>query len=259
MFPFIINYGSFVIPSFFFMVMLGVLAVTFNLYFRAPKLGFSQIAILDIGIIGAIFGILGARLFHIFFEAFWFYQEDWTHIFEFWRGGFVSYGAFIGGAVSVITYLKIRKLPLLKYADFVATAVPFMIIFIRLGCLGAGCCYGKPTDFFLHLIFHNPDSDAGSKFAGMPLHATQLYDLLNGVFIFVVLNWRYARKKFDGEIFLLLFMMYGTIRALIETLRGDADRGVYLDGVLSTAQITGGIIVVLCLITYAILYRRSKK
>ncbi|HLD43823.1 MAG TPA: prolipoprotein diacylglyceryl transferase family protein, partial [bacterium] len=76
MYPIIIHVGSLVVPAFFFMTMLGVLSCTFYLYFRAPRLGFSQVVVLDCGIIGAIFGILGARLFHVFFEYFWYYKED---------------------------------------------------------------------------------------------------------------------------------------------------------------------------------------
>lgn len=259
MLPFIINYGDFVIPTFFFMVMLGILTATFYLYFRAPKMGFSQVIVLDSAIIGAVFGIIGARLFHVFVEAFWFYQEDFWRVFEFWRGGFVSFGAYIGGTLSVILYLKLRKVPLLKYADFIALALPFLVLFIRMGCLGAGCCYGKPTDFFFHLVFHDHRSDAGSKFAGIPLHATQIYDMFNAIFIFVVLHWRYAHKRFDGEIALLFFMMYAFIRGLIEFMRGDLDRGVYFNGAVSTGQITGGVFILICLVLYVILWRRSVK
>lgn len=258
MFPFIINRGEFVIPTFFFMIMLGVLATTFYVYFRAPKLGFSQVVALDMGIVGAVFGVIGGRLFHVFAEAFWFYREDPMRVFEFWRGGFVSFGAFIGGTLAVMAYLKIRKLPLLPYMDLAALGIPIMILFIRIGCLGAGCCYGKSTDFFLHLTFHDPSSDAGSKFPGIPLHATQIYDMLNAVFVFALLNWRYARKKFEGEIVLLLFISYSFIRGLIEFLRGDADRGVYFNGMVSTGQMTGLVLIIICSIIYFILLRKRQ-
>lgn len=259
MFPFIINKGDIVIPTFFFMVMLGVLASTFYLYFRAKKMGFSQVVALDVGIVGAIFGILGSRIFHVFFEAFWFYKEDPMHFFEFWRGGFVSFGAYIGGVAAILLYLKIRRLPVLKYADFIALSVPFLILFIRVGCLGAGCCYGKPTDSFIHLIFTDPQSDAGSKFPGKSLHATQLLDILNAFICFFIVHWRYNRKKFDGEIMLLLYITYSFIRGIIEFFRGDLDRGVYFDGMISTGQITGGIFIIIGVILYIYLLKFGTK
>ncbi|MBF0106368.1 MAG: prolipoprotein diacylglyceryl transferase [Deltaproteobacteria bacterium] len=258
MFPFIINKGVFVIPAFFFMVMLGVLCATFYLYFRAKKMGFSQVVALDVGIVGAIFGILGSRVFHVFFEAFWFYKEDPLRFFEFWRGGFVSFGAYIGGVAAILTYLKLRRLPVFKYADFIALSVPFLILFIRIGCLGAGCCFGKQTDFFIHLVFTDPHSDAGSKFPAAHLHATQIYDMINALVCFTVVHWRYHRKKFDGEIMLLLYITYSFLRGLIECLRGDLDRGVYFDGAVSTGQITGAVLIILCSALYVYLLKKSK-
>ena len=86
----------------------------------------ATLLLLTNGRVAGISGILGARIFHVLFEAFWYYRQDPWHFFEFWRGGFVSYGAFIGGAIAVMAYMKIRKLPLLDYADFVATAIPLI-------------------------------------------------------------------------------------------------------------------------------------
>ena len=241
------------------MVMLGILGITFFLYFRAPKLGFSQVVVLDLGMLGAVFGILGARIFHIVVEAWDYYAEDFMRVFEFWRGGFVSYGAFIGGAAAVLAYLYIRKQPVLKYADFVATGIPILIFFIRLGCLGVGCCYGKQTDIFLHLTFNYPGTPPDeAHLLHMPLHATQIYGMLKAVFLFSFLNWFYPRRRFDGQVMCLLFMIYPVLRALIETLRGDLDRGVYFGGTISTAQITGAVVFTLATCVYVWLGKRSK-
>lgn len=259
MFPFIINQPPFVIPTFFFMVTLGVLAATFYLYFRAPKMGFSQVAVLDLGIIGALFGVLGARIFHVLFEFPQFYIEKPMRFFEFWRGGFVSFGAFILGAVAALVYLRLRKLPIRRYADFIALCLPIMVFFIRMGCLGAGCCYGKPTDWHFHLTFTDSHSDAGSKFPGVPLYPTEILDQINAIIIFITLHLRYAHKKFDGEIALLFFTMYALIRSIIEFFRGDLDRGVYFNGHVSTGQITSAIFILVCAVLYVYLLKRRKK
>lgn len=246
MLPFIINHGDWVLPTFFFMVMVASLTTTFFLYWQAPKKGFSQVVILDIGLFGTIFGVLGARFFHIFAEAPAYYWEDPIRVFYFWQGGFVGYGVFIGIICSTLAYLKIRKLPVLEYADFVALGCPLIIFLVRMGCLGAGCCYGTPTDFFIHLTFNNPSSDAGRDFLGIPLHATQIYDQLNALITFITINLVYKRKQFHGQIMMLFLMMYAFMRFLIEFLRGDEDRGVYFDGMISTSQITGLVIVAVC-------------
>lgn len=258
MLPFLINQGDFVIPTFFFMVMVASLAATFFLYFMAPRKGLSQIVVLDIGIFATIGGVIGARLFHVFVEAFWFYRENPWRIFEFWRGGFVGYGAFFGVLFSTILYLKIRKQPILEYIDFVALACPLIIFFVRIGCLGAGCCFGKPTTLPVYLVFNNPSSDAGSKFAGIHLHATQVYDMINATLIFLVINWRHAHRKFAGECVIIFFGMYAIGRGVIEFFRGDAERGIYFDGAISTSQITGLINLAVCIIAYLYLNHRKQ-
>jgi phosphatidylglycerol:prolipoprotein diacylglycerol transferase len=240
MFPFLINHGSFVIPTFSFMLMMASLAAAFYMYWRAPGKGLSQTVVLDIGIIGTIAAILGARLFHVFVEAPKYYWNDPSQIYQIWKGGFVSYGGITLFVVSVIVYLKIRKLNVLRYFDLIALAFPIINFFVRIGCLGAGCCYGRPTHFFIHLIYNNRASDAGSKFYGVPLHATQVYDIfMNSIVLFTVLNLIDRKKKFDGEVTAWFLILYGFMRGMVEFLRGDADRGIYFGGIISTAQIMG--------------------
>lgn len=254
MFPVLINYPPIIIPTFFFMMMFGGLVSTFYCYYRAPKYGFSQVAVLDIGMVGIGFGVIGGRLFHVFFERWDFYVVDLSRILEIWRGGFVSYGAFIGGSLAVLGYLRFRKLPILKYADFIALGLPLTIFFVRVGCLGAGCCYGKPTDFFIHLIFDHLYTPEGQMdYSGMPIHATQVYAMVYALGLFALNHFTYKRKKFDGQVALIFFMVYAIVRFLLEMLRGDSDRGLYLNGSLSTAQIVGIGVFMVCAFLYLML------
>lgn len=250
MFPILFHSGDIIIPAFFTMIMMGILFCTFYLYFLAPKRGFSQIVILDCGLIGSTMGLIGARLFHVFVEAWPYYYEDLWRILEISKGGMVSYGAFILGALSLILYFKYRKVNVLEYADFIALGVPFLVFFTRLGCLGAGCCYGNPTDFFIHLVFSNPHSAAGHEHLNVPLHATQVYAMLYAALIFGIVNWYYFKKKYHGEVILLFFTLYAIFRSLMEFLRGDEDRGVYFDGAISTAQVVGIFVLLICSALY---------
>jgi phosphatidylglycerol:prolipoprotein diacylglycerol transferase len=257
MFPFLINKGEFVIPTFFFMIMLASLACTFYVYWLAGRRGYSQIAILDIAIFGTIFGFIGARLFHILVEAPSYYAQDLWRVFYVWQGGFVGYGVFIGVTLSALAYLKIRKLPILDYVDLIALGCPLIIFIVRIGCIGAGCCYGKPTDFFFHLTFTDPASDAARQFAGQHLHATQIYDMLNAAFTFTLIHLVDRRKQFKGQVALVFFMSYAFFRFWIEFLRGDADRGLYFNNSISTSQITGIVIIALCSILYLVLSKKK--
>ena len=73
----------------------------------------------------------------------------------------------------------------------------------------------------------------------VPLHPTQLYLSANALLIFLILQWAYRRKTFDGEVFWLYVLLYAITRGILETWRGDLVRGFVIPGVLSTSQFIG--------------------
>lgn len=243
--PILFRIGDVGIPAFFFMIMVGALVGTEIARRAARNEGLSEIVILDMAIIAIIASVIGARLFHVAFEDTaivtgdaHYYLHNPIRILYFWQGGFVSLGAFIGTIISWIAYLYIRKQPLLRYFDVMAFATPVVIFFVRIGCVLAGCCYGKPTDFFIHLVFRHPGSTAYEYFPNTPVHATQCYAMANAVVMFVLLYFVRRHRRFYGQVLSVFLMAYGLLRFFIEEpLRGDVDRGVYLDGLLSTGQI----------------------
>lgn len=236
--PILFHIGNMGVPAFFFMIMLGTLVATFFAAHMAKKENANPVVILDFGIIAVIASVLGARIFHILVENPSYYWEHPIRIFYFWQGGFVSIGAFLGSAISWIVYMKVRKLDVWRYLDLAVTGVPLIKFFVRLGCLLVGCCYGKPTDFFIHLVFTDPSSTAGYYVPGEKLHATQIYSMINALIMWGVILYVYKHKKFHGQVLCAFLMYYGVSRFLIEFLRGDTDRGMWLNGMLSTGQIT---------------------
>lgn len=237
------------------MIMMGAFLATLYNYYNAKQKKLSTAVVLDLAMIAIVISLIGARLFHVFFENPHYYWENWKEIFNFRRGGYVSYGALISIILSWVVYLRWRKIPVYRYLDLMTLSFPIVIFFVRLGCLCAGCCYGKPTDLPFHLIFTNPIGEAGRRFGGIPLHATQMYDMFNALVIFFILNWVDRKKKFDGQIFWLGFMLYGVLRGWMEFFRGDVERGLYWNGRISTAQIVG----ICILILGSFMYRRLKK
>ncbi len=241
--PFIYYSPDFSIPSFAFMLMIASLVATTIAYKMAPRRGLSQVVVLDLAIIGTIMAVVGARLFHVFVEEPAYYWENPTHIYQIWRGGFVSYGVFIGLGVGWITYLKWRRLDTLTYLDHIALfGCPFVDFFTRLGCLMAGCCFGKPSphrhlEYILYQTFNNRSSDAGSLFPGVALWPTQIYSMAIVLLIFGILYYIDKYKKFKGQVMMSFLMLYAFFRFFIEFLRGDEARGVYWSDTISTGQI----------------------
>lgn len=143
--------------------------------------------------------------------------------------GFVVYGGIIGGILLCALYCKMKKLPFWKYFDTVLPAVAIAQGFGRIGCFLAGCCYGRETDSFVGIAFHN------SKFApnDVKLIPTQLFSSA-GCFIMAAVLFAYSRKeRKDARTGALYLIMYSIGRSVIEYFRNDY-RGAI--GILSTSQ-----------------------
>ena len=235
--PYLFHIGDLGVPSFFIMIMIGALGGTFFGAWLARREKAEPVAILDCGIIAIIAAVIGSRIFHIIVEAPGYYWENPIRVFHFWQGGFVSIGAYIFSISACVIYLWKRGFNIWRYFDILAASVPITIFFTRVGCLCVGCCYGKPTNFFLYLTFWNPESTAAQNYLGMHLHATQIYNMINAAVMWGVLLLVYKYRKFYGQVVAAFFIYYGITRFSIEFLRGDVDRGIWFDGLLSTGQI----------------------
>lgn len=248
--PFLFSIGSIQIPSFFFFIMVAALASTFYAVWVGKRNGLNPTVILDMGIIGMLSGVIGSRVFHILVEAPGYYWEKPLRVFEFWRGGFVSWGGFFAIGISLWVYFRRKKIPILPYLDVLAVAGPIIKFCIRVACLLVGCCYGKPTDLPWAITFTNPLSTAYYYYPDTPLHPSQVYSMIHAALLFVLINWVYRRRSFPGQTIAVMVMGWSLPRALIEFFRGDIDRGVYWGGTVSTGQIVGALTFLFGIVLY---------
>lgn len=258
MHPILFKIGTHEVPAFFFMVMIAALTSTYIAVKIGRKEGLSEVVILDMAIIAVIASLIGARIFHVLIEAPDYYWEKPVRVFYFWQGGFVSLGAFTFSIAGWLAYLELRKLETARYLDIGALAAPIIIFFVRIGCLLTGCCYGKPTDFPIHLTYTDPASTAYVYHPNTPLHATQPYFMLNAAIMFPILYLVYKKRCFYGQVGAVFLMYYGVTRFFIEFLRGDEDRGLYFNGAVSTGQIVMIISCVAGIIMYTILKKKKR-
>jgi len=167
-------------------------------------------------------------------------------VFKVWRGGLAYYGGFLFAVAFGFYYVHRHRLPAWRVADLAGYAIPLGLVFGRLGCVLNGCCFGRPTDLPLGLTFPGHGGawraqvDAGiiAKNAphALPVHPTQLYESFACLLIFLFLYFFVRnRKRFDGQVFALLLVLYAVARSIIEIVRAD-ERGVFF-GFLSTSQI----------------------
>ena len=73
---------------------------------------------------------------------------------------------------------------------------------------------------------------------GVPLVPTQLLQMANDLLLALLLTVLWRRKtKPDGTVLALYVLLYSATRGLIEFWRGDAERGVWFGGRVSTSQL----------------------
>ena len=256
--PILFQIGSLDVPAFFFMIMIASLAACFSAMKFAKEEGLSEVAILDMAIIAVIGSIIGARVFHVLVEAPAYYWADPIRVFYFWQGGFVSLGAFIFSITGWTLYLRWKKYVVTRYLDIGALVAPIIIFFVRAGCLFTGCCYGKPTDLPIGIVFNNPASTAFYYYPGTSLFPTQIINMINAIVMFGFLFFVYKKRKFFGQVGAVFLIYYGISRFCIEFLRGDVDRGVYFGDMVSTGQLVMIITLLAGLIMYKVLSSRRK-
>ena len=105
----------------------------------------------------------------------------------------------------------------------------------RVGCFLAGCCFGHPTTLPWGVAFTDPHSLVAREYLGVPLHPTQLYEVVANLILFFILQHMYKKPHKNGAIVAAYVIGYGVIRFGIEFFRGDF-RGEYI-GMFSPSQL----------------------
>ncbi len=165
----------------------------------------------------------------ILFDALFHFAESG----EFVIGGATFYGGLLVALAMYPPLLAFKRNRTVSIYDRLCDLAPCIAAghcLGRIGCFFGGCCFGKPTDSFLGVVF--PEGSLPYEYYGgaVAVHPTQLYEaaflLLLALFL-----WKPAKK----EAFPLYLMLYGAGRFFLEFLRGD-DRGALPFLPLSPAQ-----------------------
>jgi phosphatidylglycerol:prolipoprotein diacylglycerol transferase len=172
----------------------------------------------------AIGGLLGARLLFILEEWESFTQAPFEFLFS--GSGFSWYGGLICGALAAAWVFRKHNVPLARAADMSAPALALAYGIGRIGCFLAGdATWGKVTDVPWGMAF--PDAVAGwaDPLTGRPypsgvrVHPTQLYELVQSLFVFAIL-WALRKRNYcRGTIFYIYLILAGSMRFIVEFWR----------------------------------------
>lgn len=255
MHPILLTIGDFFIGTYGLMIAIGLLGAIGLAAMRGRGRGYDPDVFFDMAFVAVLSGFVSARVLYIILNFNQFLANPLELILS--RTGFVFLGGFVGAIAVLIWWLRRKQLPVLATGDLVAPSVALAHGFGRIGCHLAGCCWGgvcSVTGMGITLEPHlMPDGypfanaymdhlehgliEPGAAFS-LPVWPVQLYEAFGLFALAALLVWVAARKpRRQGLVLGLYVTLYAVMRFALEFLRGDADRGMFLGGVLSTSQI----------------------
>lgn len=177
-------------------------------------------------------GLLGAKIYYAILMG------DAGSLLS--RAGFVFWGGLIGGIVAVSIVVMRKKLGLARTSDAAAPALAAAYPVGRTGCWAVGDDYGRPFDGPWATVFPegappstvaNMTSMFGIDFpaGAMPgqvvaVHPTQIYEVLMGSLMFLIV-WKLRHRVHGyGWLFGLYCFLSGLERFIVEFFRAKDDR-----------------------------------
>lgn len=228
--------GNFNIYWYGVIIGLGLALAMLFVFSKTKEFGIDTDRFLDVVIIGAVAGVIGARLYYVAFSPSEF--TSFWQIFNLRTGGLGFYGGVIFGVGSAVLTCRWRKIKLYPAMDLAAYGFLIGQGIGRWGNFVNQEAFGTNTTLPWGMISNETTlylSRQASKLAQegiivdpyAPVHPTFLYESLWCALGFVLLLLYMKHRKFDGEIFLMYIAWNGFGRAFIEGLRTDS---LYLFG-----------------------------
>jgi phosphatidylglycerol:prolipoprotein diacylglycerol transferase len=172
------------------------------------------------------------------------------------HGGMVFFGALFGGFAGLWIGCRLFHLPFGLIADLSVPAVAIAHAIGRIGCFFGGCCYGSEWHGAVAVVFPHPLAPAA--YPPLARHPVQLYEaacLLGLAISFALLPQRQIGK---GNRFFAYVASYCVCRMVLETFRGDVDRGFIIDGWVTTSQLISALFLLFYFSRIAVLASRPK-
>ena len=262
MFPKLFDFGSLevfgrsfhpILHNYGLLMFSGFLAGLWFAARRSRRYGIQARDIYDLGIYLVLGALIGAKVLLIFLHPARFFADP----LGFLSAGGVFFGGLLGAVAAVAWFFRSRGIPVWNGGDLLAPSIALGHGIGRLGCFAAGCCYGLPTEGPTAVTFTDVYANSVTGVPlHTPLHPTQLYEAGTEFALFGFLLWLAPRRRFEGQLFLTWVGVYAVARFLLEFFRGDP-RGFMLDGLLSTSQFLGLVLVAAAAVSWMAVRRRT--
>jgi len=221
------------LPSYGVMAFIGGFFVLLFIFFRLEKYQIAFFDFLILFALGIVGGIVGSKLMFAITQIPWLIDNFTLKnlIMLIPQSGYVYYGGLFG--VLLALRIAVRKNTDKGHRVFrlIIPAIPLFHGFGRIGCMMAGCCYGKKL--------------SGSLYVGMFGFDRIPVQLIESTFEFFMFAFFCVLEKRESKHYSLgnYLVLYAIFRFIIEFFRGDEVRGLWFGG-FSTAQYVSVIIII---------------
>ena len=219
--PILLDLGFITVRWYGFFIALALLVGIWLAIKIAKENNINSDDIYSLALYGAIFGIIGARMYEVFFINWYYYQENLINIFAIWHGGLAIHGVIIAGLVTLIIFGKIKKIPFLVLADLAVILLPLGQAIGRWGNYFNQELFGWPTSLPWGIpidLINRPSSFINQQY----FHPVFLYESILNLILFLILFLVYKKIKLGRGILLAIYLIgYGLIRFLMEFVRID--------------------------------------
>jgi phosphatidylglycerol---prolipoprotein diacylglyceryl transferase len=192
----------------------------------------------DIVIYAAVFGFLGAKIFHNLENWKEFSADPIGSLISF--SGLTFYGGLICAGAAILWYAKKHKISIIHLLDAFAPTMMFAYAFGRVGCQVSGDgdwgivnIHPKPfswlPDIFWAYTYPNNVLGDGIPIPGctgqfctqlpLPVYPTPLYEIIICFILFGLLWYLRKKIKIAGQLFSIYLILNGLERFFIEKIR----------------------------------------
>ncbi|HEX2049878.1 MAG TPA: prolipoprotein diacylglyceryl transferase family protein [Actinomycetota bacterium] len=114
--------------------------------------------------------------------------------------------------------------PIAAYLDATAAGIGAFLAFGRIGCLLAGCCFGRPWRRGVRYGHDHAAEGFPDALVGVPLFPLQAAEAAAAAAITAAVSVAVLRGAAPGVAFCLYVVAYDAVRFALELARGDAER-----------------------------------
>ena len=241
--------GDFPIRAYGVMLALAIISGASVAYFLLKKDGRGwHEYIIDFSITVAIAGLIGARLWDVFFFDWHYYSNHLLEIPYVWQGGMAIQGGVVFGTLAGFWFVKKHNIDAWAFADVFAPALILAQSVGRMANLFNGDAFGHPTGGNFGILY--PESTLAYRtYGNQPLWPAEIWEGQIDILIFVALLLFSSFKHAKGQVFVLYAILYSAARFFLEFLRGDY---INLTMGLKSAQMTSLIVMIVgvCVFIY---------